>query len=80
MNKTFVLIILLFNVLIYYFLIPYVQQDANSHMNSGPFFSVIFYILAITIITYAIIENWKYKNKTNAIELVFLALSFIYWG
>ena len=70
--------ILIINFLVYYFLIPYVQKDANSHMNSGPFFSLLFYFVGFTIICYSVLK--KRKQKKIFIELIILALTIIYWG
>ena len=75
-----IIIIILLNLLTYFSLIPYVQKTANSHMNSGPFFGMIYYILAGVMLLFGLNELIKRKNTQGFILLFIFAVSLAIWG
>jgi hypothetical protein len=73
-------IILATNCLTYFFLIPYSQKTANSHMNSGPFFGTTYFILSAIALFLAINISIKHKNIKLFFIFIGLVVTFIYWG
>lgn len=73
-------IVILINFIVYYLLIPYAQKNANSHMNPGPVFGVIFYILASIVLLYMTLKSFNGMKKVKIYSLSALFISFIFWG
>jgi hypothetical protein len=82
MNKKFVLTITLLtiNLIIYFFLLPYTQKTANSHINAGPIFGIILYLISTSIIIYSTIKYYRKKELIETLIVILIALSLIYWG
>ena len=78
---TYILIIMVaMNLLTYFFLVPYVQKTANSHMNSGPFFGTSYYILAGVMLLFGLNELIRRKSDQHFILLFIFAVSLTIWA
>lgn len=84
MNRKYLLaiILLMVNLIIYFFLLPYTQSTANDHMSVGEIFSIIFYCISISILffVYTRIKYYYKKKSIEALILILIALSLIFWG
>ena len=61
-------------------ILPYAQQTANSHMNSGPVFGTAFYVFSAVTLLFGMRALVKSKDIRLFVLLLVLVLSFIYWG
>jgi hypothetical protein len=68
------------NLLTYFFLIPFVQKTANSHINSGPFIGTSYYILAGVMLLFGLNELIRRKNHQRFIILFIFAMSLSIWA
>lgn len=73
-------ILLLANLLNWFWVIPVSQRSANSHMNSGPFIGTVYYVLAAVL--FVLGSTISIRRNNIQFFLWFLALvgTFIYWG
>lgn len=69
-------LVICINLILCFIVLPYTQKEANRHMDPGPSFSFILYIIAAILIWICII---RIKRK-NIYILAVLAISLIYWG
>ncbi|MDB5256788.1 MAG: hypothetical protein JWM14_1483 [Chitinophagaceae bacterium] len=75
-----VLFICILNGFIYFLLLPYVQQTANSHLNAGPFYGTISYLLSIISLVTGLSISVKYKSVKFLLFFFLLSGTFCYWG
>jgi hypothetical protein len=84
MDRKYLLAIILLtvNIIIYFFLLPYTQSTVNSHMSVGEIFSIFLYCIAISILffVYTRIKYYYKKKPIEALILILIALSLIFWG
>jgi len=74
------MIMIAMNLLTYFFLIPYVQKTANSHMNSGLFFGMSYYVLAGVMLLFGLNELIRRKSDQHFILLFIFAVSLTIWA
>jgi asparagine N-glycosylation enzyme membrane subunit Stt3 len=79
-EKRYLIILIATNFLIYFILLPYAQNTANSHMNAGPFFGKIAFSFAFLTFIYSAIDYLKKKNLKSLFIILLIVTSLIYWG
>ncbi len=79
-EKYYLILLVAINLLIYFFLLPYTQRTVNGHMDAGPAFSLILYVLSISILILSIKKYLKDKNLKIITISFLLIISLIYWG
>lgn len=80
-KDVFILVALLaINLLTGLFFLPYVQHDVNGHINSGSFFGIVFYIIAIGLLFFAIYRAADNYVVSDLLYLFALVVTFSYWG
>lgn len=72
--------LILFNLLTYFLLLPYAQQTANSHVNSGPAFGIIYCIVSSILLSASIYQLFKHSARTTFVLFFIFAVNFIYWA
>ena len=82
MRKLIVILIVILpvNLLTAFLILPYAQNTANSHMNSGPFFGVLFYIISAIIILLAVYILISHKDIKLFLLFLVFAFTVIFWG
>lgn len=80
-GKIFIPFILVFNLLCYFLLMPYIQKSVNSHTGGSDFFNIVFNLITLAIIVVIIS---KLINKTlipkQYLFFILLIISFVSWG
>lgn len=76
----FLIIILAINCLSFFFLMPYSQKSANSHMPGGDFFGVAYYALSIIALILGINISIRQNNTKLFFLFITLTCTFVYWG
>lgn len=68
------------NVFSWLLLMPSVQKTANCHMNQGPLWGTIYYVISGLLFIYFIKNQLKNTSTTRIIFFVLLISTFIFWG
>ena len=79
-EKYYLIIIVAINLLIYFFLLPYTQGTVNGHMDAGPAFSLILYVLSISILIVSVRRYLQNKNLKIITISFLLIINLVYWG
>jgi len=79
-KKLYLSVIVAVNLLIAFLIIPYAQSTANSHMNAGPVFGILVYIISCIILMYAINLLLIHKELIVFLLLLVFTCTLIYWG
>ena len=79
-NIPILTVFLITNLCTFFLLLPYAQQSANSHMNSGPAFGIIYVIVSLLLLFISIYWLIKRKDVTMFLLILFLALNLSYWA
>src|SRR5688572_20062595 len=74
--STFIIV----NVLTYFLVLPYAQKTANTHMNNGPFFGIIYYSISAFVLVFCINNLLTNRNFKKLLILLLFSVTFIYWG
>ncbi len=72
--------LILANLLTYFLLLPYAQNTANSHMNSGPFFGTTLYIISGLLAFFGINSLIRKNDSKIFILLMVFAMTLTFWG
>ncbi len=75
-----VLVLFLVNILIYFLLLPYAQETANTHINSGSFFGNLFYLISSLLFIIFIYFLFAKKNYQTSTILLLFGFTFLFWG
>lgn len=67
-------------LLTHFWMIPYAQKSANSHMNDGPFLGVVYVLLAFSTLVFAIKSYQKRRSTVELILQLLLMVVFIGFG
>jgi hypothetical protein len=68
------------SLLTYFLLLPYSQKTANSHMNLGPLFGEIYYMISALMLLIGLNLLMKHKDIKVFILLLVFSGTLIYWG
>lgn len=68
------------NLFTWLVVLPYAQNTANSHINSGPFFSVIYYVVSIIIGLLGIGVLVKQKDIKLLLLLLAFSATLVFWA
>ncbi len=76
MNILFILFVIAVNLLSYFYLIPYCQKIANSHMNEGPFWGWMLIVIAFIVLV-IVFKNRKSISGAIIAEVVLFVISIL---
>jgi uncharacterized membrane protein len=68
------------NLLTYFLMIPFAQKLANSHMNDGPFFGILYFIVGGIVAGLMVFQLLKRAKIKTILPIILLVLSIGYWG
>ena len=68
------------NALIYFLLLPYVQNSANSHINSGPLFGAACYVISGLLLLFGFYALVRHNEYSFFMLLLLFAATLIFWG
>jgi hypothetical protein len=68
------------NLLTYFFLLPYAQKTANSHMNNGPFFGTTLYFISGLMFLFGLKDLARQKDYKIFILLLVFVATLAFWG
>ncbi|MEY5047795.1 MAG: hypothetical protein RLZZ175_1154 [Bacteroidota bacterium] len=79
-KKIFIwIVILIVNLILNFYILPFIQKSANSHMNEGPIWGFIMFI--ISIIVFVLGVNAFFSKYDKMFLFYFLSLiTLIFWG
>lgn len=80
MQKFVITIFIIIQLLIYFLLLPYAQKSADSHINNGFTFGLVFYFVAAWLLLVGLIDGIKHKKYLMIIYIIVIAFTFILWG
>ncbi len=72
--------IIVANLLTYFMFLPAAQSAADSHMNSGPFFGTVFYLVSVILSLFGLNALVRQRDYKSFILLLFFAATLTFWG
>ncbi len=72
--------ILIVNILTYFLLVPYAQKTANSHINQGDFFGIVYYVISVIFLVIGIRSLIKDRNILLFLLYAGFVITFAFWG
>ena len=68
------------NLFCYFRLLPYAQKTANSHMNTGPFFGTILYLITGILLVFVYKGLFRQSDNKFFISLLVFASTLFFWA